>query len=172
MIDYRLKDDYEIAKSICEKYVGECGYNPLDVTDVIISNKMTRNLGVCEWDTRTGKSKIKISYSLVDKKYPRKLRQATLIHELLHAYFPKEHHKGRWSKFAKVISQNTDYNIERLADSEELSALQTVRKNDYKYVVVCERCGREVKKTRMCSIVRYPQNWRCGKCGGTFKRVV
>lgn len=170
MVDYRLKEDFDIAKEVCETYV--VGYKPLRVTDVIVSNKMTRNLGVCEWNTATGKAKIKISYSLVDEKYPRNLRQATLIHELLHAYFPKEHHGGRWSKFAKVISQNTEYNIKRLADGEETRALQEVRENNYKYKVVCERCGREVKKMRICSIIKYPHLWRCGKCGGEFKRVV
>ena len=45
-------------------------------------------------------------------------------------------------------------------------------KDDYKYLIVCTQCGREVRKNRKSSIVDYPQLWRCGICGGTFKRVV
>lgn len=171
MIDYRLKDDYRKALDVVEKYVIDTS-DKLMITDVTISKRMTRTLGNCYWNTTTGKARIVISYSLMDENYPQKLRIATLIHEILHAYFPREHHNKRWKKYANLISQKTEYTIERLANKEEMNALEKVRKDDYKYLIVCTQCGREVRKNRKSSIVDYPQLWRCGICGGTFKRVV
>lgn len=39
----------------------------------------------------------------------------------------------------------------------------------YKYKIVCEKCGQTFYRQRLSSIVKNPNNFRCGKCYGKFK---
>lgn len=102
----------------------------------------------------------------------------TLIHEFAHMVTPKEHHSSYWERRAELIGEKFgEVGIKRFASLSDTNSfteqinISGVKKPDKKYEVVCTGCGRIVKRTRMCDIIRYPGNWKCGVCGSLFKSI-
>lgn len=102
----------------------------------------------------------------------------TLIHEFAHMVTPREKHSHYWERRAELIGEKFgETNIKRFAspnDSKsfrEQMTISGVKRPDKKYEVVCTGCGRVVKRTRICSIIKNPENWKCGNCGSHFKNI-
>lgn len=93
----------------------------------------------------------------------------TLIHEMLHLKNASDGHTKGWLKDARLFN-NTEYankygEIKRCYDMTESQIL------DSKYLVKCTGCGHISGRNRMCSIIRYPEEWRCGICKSKFERI-
>lgn len=102
----------------------------------------------------------------------------TLIHEFAHMVTPKEHHSHYWERRAERIGEKFgEVDIKRFASSNdsksfrEQMSISGVKRPDKKYEVVCTGCGRIAKRTRMCDIIKHPENWICGTCGSHFKNI-
>lgn len=102
----------------------------------------------------------------------------TLIHEFAHMVTPREHHSYYWENRAKIIGEKFgEVDIKRFASSNdsnnfrEQMNISGVKKPNKKYEVVCTGCGRIAKRTRMCDIIKHPENWNCGICGSHFKSI-
>ena len=96
-----------------------------------------------------------------------------MVHEFAHAVTPKEHHSVYWLNRANKIGKSFNITINnRFADDEEQRKFSEEIKTTsgkiktYKYAVVCEKCGCVVYRQKYCDIIKHPQHWRCGKCGG------
>ena len=170
-IDKRLQSDFMDAYLIVNSYVPKNMGTELE--KVYVSSRMTRALGVCKrkqsvFGDAIPKSEIGISSRLLEKNYPKDYRVGTLIHEILHAYFPKDHHGGDWKKYAQVISKYTQYDIQRLATEEETGALN---KGDAKYMCRCSKCGQIFEYNRASKVVKMPELFTHKKCGGTLERI-
>lgn len=78
----------------------------------------------------------------------------TVRHELIHAHLLNEHgdssHGGRFEAWARRL--RTPVTCELFADPN--------------YWVVCRDCGSELARYRASKLVKNPDDYRCGGCGG------
>ena len=102
----------------------------------------------------------------------------TLIHEFAHMVTPREHHSSFWERRAELIGEKFgETNIKRLASTDDSDSfikqidIERIKKQGKRYEVVCTGCGRIAKRTRMCDIVKHPENWKCCICGSHFKNI-
>ena len=63
----------------------------------------------------------------------------TIIHELLHACFPGDHHLRRWRDAANKITRNTEYTIKRITNADE----KNFEPKDFMFKIVCTGCGKK-----------------------------
>jgi len=117
---------------------------------------------------------INISSILLDERVPIESLENTIIHEILHTCPGCQNHGPEWKRRAAKVKKELGYDIKR-CDSEFDKGINSSVVSDYykpKYIVKCTGCGREVSKQRMCSMIKTPQYWRCGVCGGKFERIM
>lgn len=132
---------------------------------VKINSRAKRRLGCCY--CREGNYTVEVSSSLLNR--PQLLRQ-TLAHELLHTCRGCGNHGKRWKAYAARVNEAMGYSIQRLAPAEQEDR-EPLRREEVKYILKCQTCGAEIKRSRMSKAVKYPWRYRC-KCGGTLKRLL
>lgn len=94
---------------------------------------ITKNWG--RWELENGLHKIKIAKFIIDSEDDHVLMN-TLIHEILHACFPKDGHKGKWKKIADKITSDGKYNITRLGSWAEFE-----EEPEFMFKATCNNCG-------------------------------
>lgn len=104
-------------------------------------------------------------------KYPDKIVANALCHELGHATCKfKEHHSGMWFYRANKIAQVfPDVKISVKATSEEMKIIKSitpdrVKKNAYKYQLVCPKCGATFTKYKTMCATLQRRRFQCGNC--------
>ena len=130
---------------------------------VQVNTRAKRRLGCCIF--RDGLYTIEVSASILDN--PALLRE-TLLHELLHTCPGCRDHGPVWKRHAAQVNQAMGTAIQRTVKLE--GAAQPLRQEEVKYILRCESCGREIKRLRMCKVVKSPWRYRC-LCGGKLKRI-
>lgn len=169
-VDKALQNDFMKAYLIVDSYVPKTEQTSIE--RVYVSSQMTRSLGICKtkrkYSTGEAKSEIGIASRVADKRFPENMRVGTLIHEILHSFFPTDHHGGNWKKYADIISKYTEYDIKRFATEEEMGALH---KGDAKYMCRCSKCGQIFEYNRASKVVKMPEFFTHKKCGGRLERI-
>ncbi len=139
--DERLERNYNTALDIVYNVIGKKEVKKLmrKVVEVKISPRAVRRHGVCRYEN--GNCIIEVSKHLfrVDDKE----MINTLIHEILHTFKDTKGHNYKWKWYAKRISDNTEYKIERTGTSEALTI------DDYNYLITCVKCGNKIKRCRI-----------------------
>lgn len=130
---------------------------------VQVNTRAKRRLGCCIY--RQGVYTIEVAARLLGE--PGLLR-LTLLHELLHTCPGCRDHGAKWKQYASYVNQHMGTDIQRTVQLEE--AYIPLRQEEVKYILRCEGCGKEVKRKRMCKVVKAPWRYRC-LCGGKLKRV-
>lgn len=137
--------------------------SPHILPSVAINKRAKRRLGCCK---RLGERfTIEVSATLLTDE-PR-LRQ-TLAHELLHTCPGCQNHGERWKAYAAIVNAAWGMEISRLAPPNEDEPAR-LRHDAVKYLLTCERCGKQFPRTRMCPPVQHPERYRC-PCGGRLRR--
>lgn len=131
---------------------------------VRVNTRAKRRLGCCY--LRQGVYTIEVAARLLEE--PGLLRE-TLLHELLHTCPGCRDHGAKWKSYADYVNRELGTHICRTMQVE--GALPPLRREEVKYVLRCEACGREIKRVRMCKVVKAPWRYRC-LCGGKLKRVL
>jgi predicted SprT family Zn-dependent metalloprotease len=129
--------------------------------NVVINTRATARFGCCV--KKGDRYIIELSDKLVNA--PESSCRQTLAHEILHTCYGCRNHGPRWKQYAEKMNAAYGYHISRTGTHEALGIANTI---PVKYVLVCQKCGAELKRTRMSNLVRYPERYRC-KCGGTLK---
>ena len=100
----------------------------------------------------------------------------TIIHELLHTCQGCMGHNAQWNKWASKVYRELGYNIKRVSSAEEkglseerMEARAEQFKSRIKYKVTCIKCGSTGYYQRMTKFIKYPSNYKCGRCGGKFE---
>jgi predicted SprT family Zn-dependent metalloprotease len=93
----------------------------------------------------------------------------TIMHELIHCFPYCNNHGQEFKKYAKYINQKLGYNITRVGNVKEDYEESNIpyQEKQYKYKIVCEKCGQEIYRNRLSS--KLLKRYRCGKCGGKLK---
>lgn len=91
-----------------------------------------------------------------------------IVHEVAHIAEPGAHHSIAWQRAGNKIGKKWGITVQR-TDSYE--GLQLRMDEDAKYILECTKCGHQYKHMRMTKSIRYPNNYRCGHCSGSLKRI-
>lgn len=89
----------------------------------------------------------------------------TILHELIHCIPYCNNHGTEFKKYATYINQKLGYQITTRGNKKEdyqASNLTYQEENDYKYKIVCEKCGQEIYRKRFNK--NLIQKYRCAKC--------
>ena len=146
----------------------------------------TRHLGRCEYklkdhtqwfygsEPQCEEVVILLSKYVTDEKAIR----SVLTHEWGHAVSPREHHSALWqTRTNRIGSKFGIKDASRFAEEDYCKNFSEnikqsgvyIAKNQY--TVKCTCCGAVVHRKKMCSLIKDPWMWRCGKCHGTFERI-
>jgi predicted RNA-binding Zn-ribbon protein involved in translation (DUF1610 family) len=137
---------------------------------VCVSSRMTKSFGICTsrklWDGKYC-SEIKISNRVLDDSVPDWSAENVMLHELLHARHPGDHHGGAWAREAKIVSSKLGYDITRTSSCDALG----VEAAKPKYEVRCPKCGKIFTRQRLCGLVQHPSLYTHEGCGVALERV-
>ena len=86
----------------------------------------------------------------------------TLAHEILHTCWGCRDHGPRWKSYAERMNAAYGYRIRRTGTWE---ALGLPDEKPVNHLLVCEKCGLEIPRTKASTLVRRPERYRC-RCGG------
>lgn len=86
----------------------------------------------------------------------------TLVHELLHALNPNQHHTGSWKKQAEILNSNKEFNL-KYGDIKRVYTISPdIIVQEYKYRYKCN-CGKihyaNKKWNYLCKITREILIW-------------
>ena len=145
-----------------------------NISAIKINRRAKSRLGCCRQEKKpfgAGSYTIEISERVLaaDEKIIRQI----IAHELLHTCRGCMNHADTWKKYAEAMNRSFGYNIKRTSSGEELGLEPAERKiredEEYRYILICQQCGAEIKRKKRCKVVDNPAHYRCGKCGGTLK---
>lgn len=137
--------------------------SPNILPGVRVNSRAKRRLGCCYG--QQGVYTIEVAARLLDDA---RLLRETLLHELLHTCPGCRNHGEKWKRYAAVVNQNMGTDIQRTVRLEEEPV--ALRREEVKYILRCEACGKEIKRMRLCKVVKSPWRYRC-LCGGKLKRI-
>lgn len=134
-----------------------------------INTRAKRRWGQCRH--RSWGNSINISSILADERVPVESLRKVILHELLHTVNGCQNHGYLWQRFAGMVNHAYGYAISRTDSEDSLSIPNELRISntmEYKYILVCENCGQEIKRMKASRLTKYPHLYRCGKCGGVL----
>lgn len=168
-----------------QKYYNECiieltnmGISTWEVPDVdlTISKRAKKRFGQCRF--YNGEAyEINISEFLLDENITpdEDALKNTIIHEILHALTPGEHHSGEWKRLANLVTRRSGgkYNVKRTTSYEEkgIDRQKVQRPVKIRYILECVKCRKQYKHQRKGKAVKHPEWFRCGKCRGNLELV-
>ena len=133
---------------------------------VTINRRAVRRLGQCK-RTRCGEYEIELSDALLRGSCTSCCE--TLAHEVLHTCPNCMNHQALWRAYAERMNHAYGYRISRTGDAERLG---TEEKGTVRYLVRCTACGNQAGRVRRSQIVKHPERYRCGKCGGALTVLI
>ena len=167
----KLIKAYEDCIKMMDKIHMDYGY----ITEVTVNTRAKTRWGQCRKRFAKGDYyfTINISEMLLEPDVPEKALHNTIIHEILHTCPDCFNHGAEWKRRAEQVNRTYGYNVKRCASAEEngvdRSLLVTKKAN---YMLRCTGCGQEIKRDRISNLIRYPQMYKCGRCGCEFKRIL
>lgn len=143
-----------------------------NVKEIKINTRAKKRLGCCKQVEKTLLGKwsyiIEVSYRMKDAS-DIELTEV-LLHELLHTCPGCMNHGVKWKGYVKQINDKYGYKItttvKRKLPGEESEQTKVM---DYKYVIICKKCGAKAYRKKKSKLVENVNNYRCGKCGGKLK---
>ena len=99
-----------------------------------------------------GRFMIELSSRLYDA--PEHSCRQTLAHELIHTCEGCMNHGELFRRYAEKMNRKYGYNIKRTNSAEEMG-VESGSENG-KYIVVCKKCGKEIRRTRQSPLTKNP----------------
>ena len=94
----------------------------------------------------------------------------TIIHELIHCLPYCNNHGEQFRYYAKTVNDKLGYHITRTGNKKDdyaKSNLTLEEKEEYRYQIQCERCGKFFYRKRLQK--NYTRKYRCSKCLGKLE---
>ncbi|MBQ6387212.1 MAG: SprT-like domain-containing protein [Ruminococcus sp.] len=158
-----------------KKYAAECmsvlddlGIRYAPIIRFSVNTRASTRLGLCR--KRGECYEIEISSLLLDERTPADSLRDTLWHELLHTCRGCMKHTGLWKKYAEKVNASCGACIRRATANGDRK-IPAELLPPARYIVRCESCGTEYLRQKQSPLVRNPEQYRCGKCKGSLKRV-
>lgn len=163
--------DLQSLGAICIKELEDVGLKPGKVTVWHVNDRARTRWGQCRKNP-DGTFEIEIAKQLlVDDRISEKACKETILHELLHTCPGCMKHTGMWKTYARYINSLYGYKIKRVTLGKEKGVENyEAKQQPVKYVYICEVCGAVVKRKRESNFTRNYKQYRCGRCGGRFRK--
>ena len=142
---------------------------PEKITSVTLNTRAKKRWGQCR-RLPNGSYEININVDIVSQSDEGTLN--TVIHELLHTVKGCHGHGEQWQRYANRINNRYGIDIKRTSTSEEKGVERVITKPEYKYILQCSHCNQTIRRQKRSRIVDHPEYFKCGLCGGNFKRVI
>lgn len=153
----------------CKAQLEQLGYIVPSNIGYEVSGRMTRCLGKFEINHATGERKIKINVHL-----PIESLDDTMIHELIHALYPRDGHGYEFHRVASKVNRAFGYSVSTYASQEESTALKSAMKEALgasAFVrIKCNKCGKIHEVSSRKKVATQWANYKC-KCGGSLTKI-
>ena len=166
----------ELFKEVTEEVRGVGIPVSARIVGPVINTRAKARFGCCKAGKKTiGPVSYTIEISSAVLAADEKFIKEIIAHELLHTCKGCMNHGKKWKQYTETLHAAYGYNITRTSTYESLglerpeSASSSGQPQGYKYRLVCQNCGGEILRKKMCKVVANPGNYRCGKCGGHLK---
>ena len=106
---------------------------------------------------------LEIGESLLDAE--ESVIRTILAHELLHTCRGCYNHGPRWKEYAFKMNQTYGYRIKTTATYEELGLKAPDQQKKIRYVITCQKCGKNFYRQKCSKLVKNINWYRC-QCGG------
>lgn len=93
-----------------------------------------------------------------------------ILHEFLHTFPCAMNHTGNWKTLATQCNALFGVNVSRTTYDANFDEFRKAN-NPYNYFVYCPKCNKRWGYRKLCSLVKYPEHYKCGKCGTTLKSI-
>ncbi len=176
--------DLEKLAAECTAELEAIGIRCGSVRSWSVNRRAKSRWGQCRPAAR-GVFDIEISERLLGDEVDEIAVKTTIIHELLHTVDGCLGHKGKWRLLAELVGREyPQYQIKRTSSCEEkgLSQLSQEEKpwgeaplsqaaltRQARYRITCTGCGVQAYRQRASKLIRRPEDFRCGRCGGRLK---
>ena len=176
-----MRDLYKYSEE-CIDEMKSMGVEVSNLPNIIwtVSSRAKSRYGQCYMRSKS-KCVIDISKFLLDESITpnEDALKNTIIHELLHALYPNDGHKGRWKNMADHITKasNGKYIIKRCTSYQEKGIdiekliVQHPKRSMPKYNIKCTNCGASYLRIKRTKIVKRPDLYKCGVCNGDLKVI-
>ncbi|KYH24198.1 protein SprT-like protein [Halalkalicoccus paucihalophilus] len=126
---------------------------PVETIDWETSTRMQRSAGVAIYDYQSKQITIRLSWDAYES-YGWEQFSRVVRHELIHAW---QYHECGEADHGSTFTQwveplETDRHCERYADPN--------------YWIICEECESRDPRYRRSKVVKRPEQYSCGRCGG------
>lgn len=131
--------------------------------EIKVNPRPKKRYGCCR---KTGNGFI-IEISEFILKCPEDKIRSVIAHEVLHTCEGCYEHGPIWKRYADLMNTAYGYNIKRTSSFEEmgLEASESDEAKNIKYIIKCEKCGREYPRQRYTCVMKKIKAYRCS-CGG------
>lgn len=128
---------------------------------VVLNSRATGRFGCCI--RKNGMFTIELSSRMLGAE--EKAVMQTLAHEVLHTCYGCSNHAARWKGYAARMNAAYGYDITRTDSCVKLGVPDTAKT---RYLLVCTRCGAQIRRSKRSPLVEHPERYRC-RCGGTLE---
>ena len=143
--------------------------------DVRVNTRAKRRFGCCRTTQNAfGERQFEIELSQKVLACEDKKIKEILAHEILHTCSGCQNHGKKWKEYAAAMNHAYGYAITTMTSDAAMGLPETeecYRRESYKYVLQCQGCGAMIHRKRASRLTRYPQRYRCAKCGGKLKII-
>ena len=166
----------ELLAKECMRELDTIGVEYGDIIQFKVNSRAKSRWGQCK-KTEQGYI-IEISNDLLKDDVPNHATKSTLFHELAHSVDGCMNHGHKWLQIVDLINDCYGYNITTTSRSDEgdkkgaTLERKPIKRMEYKYWFECNGCGQVIKRKTMSNFVTNTENYRCGRCGCKFKRVL
>ena len=152
----------EILNELKVKFKGILPYSDRIAPTVKLIND-NKTLGLCRKQTLGDKTLFSIYLNKKMLSATRQEIENTLLHELIHTIEGCFSHGYDFSKVSRFVNTQYGYNV------QVKTACRAFEKHiNYKYEVVCTKCGSKHRYTRKTNLIKYPNLYHC-VCGGSLE---
>ena len=155
------------------RYEADLDLEDTDYFEVYISNtKSCYGYNVKKY----GRHEIHISSNYLNA--PEEEIRTVICHEVCHSVKGSTGHDAVWRRAVKAMRSvydymNADYhlNLHPYGDSRRYAEHTTMESviTDYKYTLICTKCGYEFHYKRLTNAIKHPSNYKHTTCGGSLK---
>ncbi|MCI8274093.1 MAG: hypothetical protein HFI66_00505 [Lachnospiraceae bacterium] len=159
--------DLEKLADACTAELKAIGISCGRVRNWSVNSRAKSRWGQCR-KIAEGVFDIDISERLLEDGADENAVKTTIIHELLHTVDGCLGHRGKWKLLAELVGREYPmYRIKRTSSCEEKGQAALAKQG--KYRITCTGCGAQAYRQRASKLIQRPEEFRCGKCGGTLK---
>lgn len=147
------------------------GINAQEPEELRINTRLSTSMGRCIRSTgKKNQFLIELNPRLLQQGDTQMLKDV-MAHELIHTLPACFDHSVVFQTVAGLLNESgLGYNVHVRYDPNLYQSGGIRIERTPRYVLECLRCKKRFYRTRWCSSIEHPENYRC-RCGGNMKRI-